>query len=87
MIGRSRLGKPRDRAEAVSSFIFVAHAIRRRMTQSSLMTSTDMLVRHSPWDVLVTWLLLASSAPLSEPLLLAPLLRDMVFIVVRMFGL
>lgn len=67
MIGRSLLGKPRDRRGEVSRLILVAHAVKQRI---------DMLVEHIPQDIVKTWLLLASSVPFSESLLLSPLLRD-----------
>lgn len=77
IVGRSLLGEPRDRAGEVRKFILVAHAIKQR---------TDVLVEHVPWDIMETWLLLASSTPFSEPLLLTSLLRNMIFIVIHIFG-
>ncbi|XP_028338380.1 FUN14 domain-containing protein 1 isoform X2 [Physeter macrocephalus] len=67
IIGRSLLGKPRDRRGEVSRLILVGHAIKQRI---------DMLVEHIPQDTVKTWLLLASSVPFSESLLLSPLLRN-----------
>lgn len=67
IIGRSLLGKPRDRTEDISILIVVSHTIKQRI---------DMLVEQSPQDTVKTWLLLGSFAPFSESLLLSPLLRD-----------
>lgn len=74
IIGISFLGKPRDRARKVSRFILVAHAIRQR---------TDILVEHAAWDIVEIWVLLTSSIPFSESLLLTSLLRYMIHIVIQ----
>ena len=67
IIGRSLLGKPRDRTEDISILIVISHTIKQRI---------DMLVEHSPQDTIKTWMLLGSFAPFSESSLLSPLLRD-----------